>query len=147
MNEALLSGGERPRRINKDVGPTELPEVQPQLTPVDKEAITERILDRVIDAAEHDQPLESEYERSHEIKDQENTLFVPMQSIGAILEEQQQSRRPSSNQFINPSFPDNSSHLMPTPIKRETSYKQAIVYGFSVAAMVVLGTGIYLLIK
>ena len=63
----------------------ELSEVEIPST-IDKEAITERIMDQVIDAAERDEPIEQTYEQSHERKG-DASHYQPMQSVGSILKQ------------------------------------------------------------
>lgn len=149
MSETLFSGGERLPRQNRDIGPTELPEVKVSQTAVDKEAIAERIIDRVIDAAEHDEPIEGQYERSHEVKDvgQAAISFAPMQSVGAILEEQQQAMRPSGTQFVDPSGAATVNFQEPVRHGQKVSYNRAIVYGVIAALTVIISISVYLLIK
>lgn len=77
---------------------SELPEVQIPPTVVDKEATAERIIDRVIDAAEHDKPIELEYEQSHEAKDTQ--AYQPMQSVGAILQQKTSNAVPDAQNPI-----------------------------------------------
>lgn len=150
MSEAWFSpGGELPRQ-KQDEGPSELPEVQLPTSLVYKETATGRTPNRVRDTAENNQPIEAEYERSYEVKDTEQAAisFAPMQSVGAILGEQQQAMRPLGDQFVDPNkvavLQSTSKSVVSVQI---TLYKRAILYGAisATGASIIILT--YLLIK
>lgn len=131
-----------------------VPEVLPEVehTSVEREAITERILDRVIDAAEHDEPLEREYEISHELKDKDAATSVPgqpMQSIGSILQQQVASKQPNDQSTAqNMVDPMQQTHQSPfADADLTSSYKQAIRYGVIAAVVVAVLLVIVALLK
>lgn len=128
MRESEFGGP--PSQEAHEYVPDQLPDIES--TPVDKQAITERIMDRVIEAAENDRPLEREYELSHEIKDVNTVLSppsdMPMQSIGEILQQQAQTQQNSIQDQ------QQSSHSQTGKYKASTS--MPIYYGAILAAIV-----------
>lgn len=96
----------------------ELSEAQIPST-VDKEAITERIMDRVIDAAENNEPIEQTYEQSHERKG-DVSHHQPMQSVGSIL---QQSTTQQSQQTAPTAQP---AVIDPNKKEEDVDYNQAL---------------------
>ncbi len=137
MNNLGPQGGEGQSQPEKELWPV-LPEPKTDALSVDKEAITERILDKVIDAAERNEPIEQDYELRHEVKDkkaQPSVGYAPMESVGDILGQQTLQRQ---QQAINPNIygqQEGLPTLQPSsstaPTKQHAmTYKQAITYGF-----------------
>lgn len=138
-------GGPSPNESNDYVA-DELPEIEQ--TSIDKEAIKERIIDRVIDSAENNQPIEQQYEMSHEIKDTSHA-YAPMQSVGDILSTNYMS--PPNQQSVDPNIvptklsgfqPASTNHASNLP---KLSYKKAVSYGVVAAIITAVIVGVILI--
>lgn len=129
------------------------PEVkeQPRLVverEVKQEVQPEKILEQVVDAAEHDMPVERIFERSHEVKD-DKTVPGAAVSVGAVMNAQaavnQYQDLRQAKQSVGtqggplPFVSDSAAHK---------SYKQAVKMGFWAAVMIIiLGAIAYLVVK
>lgn len=139
MKESAF-GGNIPHE-SKDFVADELPEIQ--YSSVDKQAITERILDQVISAAENNSPVERSYELSHERKDQDTQDYggqAPMQSVGDIIGSSQ-PQFSQTQQSVDPSVVQSTPTVQSqTPVSHSQipnlSYRQAVRYGVLTAVVV-----------
>lgn len=113
-----------------------------------EEAPPQKILEQVVDAAEHDIPVERVFERSHEVKD-DKSVPITAASVGAVVgahaaakqyQALQQSKHTASAQ-------NGTTPFVNDPVAA-AAYKQAIKMGFWTAVMIIiLGSIAYLMVK
>ncbi len=125
------------------------PEMNPNLPPPEERVPTSRILESVVDAAEHNVPVERVFERSHEVKDDQSTASTVADSgassIGAVIATQLAQRQP----VVGRPQTDIGQGL---PVVDEQTardiYAQAMKSGFIGAIMlIILGLVAYLVIQ
>ncbi len=111
-----------------------------------QEAQPRLVFESVASAAEHDEPVERVFERSHEIKD-ETPVATAAASVGAIMASQKDVQTPVLKAIPNVgSKPRLPSRLDPVAIADQ--YNQAIRTGFLTAVVLIIFSSIaYLMIK
>lgn len=118
---------------------TEVAEVKPQ-----------KIFEKVAEAAEHDEPVERIFERSHEVKD-EASAPLGATHIGTVASSQVQGLRPTPATYTTPQNYNAPGDSMSLPIINDSQdiyYRQAMKAGFWAAVLIIiLGLIAYLMIK
>jgi hypothetical protein len=125
-------------------------EVSPNLPPPEERVPTERILESVVDAAEHNMPVERVFERSHEVKDEPSvagSIGATAQSVGAVMAAQMARRQQTPVAQAQTS----QNQGLPILVDEQTTrdmYAQAMKSGFIGAIMlIILGLIAYLVIQ
>lgn len=119
------------------------------LPPPEERVPTERILESVVDAAEHNVPVERVFERSHEVKDEPSvvgSVGATAQSIGAVMANQMAQHQAQIAQAQA-----STNQGLPVIVDEQTAqnmYAQAMRSGFIGGIMIIiLGLLAYLVIQ